>query len=481
MNVLFVSSEVVPYSKTGGLADVSGSLPPAIAALGHAVRVVTPKYKKLNKVADDLGLDVTVTLEGLNRTTRLFEGKIVGEAGEFVPVTLLAQSEFFDRDEIYSTPGGDYPDNDARFAFFCKAALEAARALDFKPDIIHLNDWQSALVAVYVRANMRDDPFFSGARIVLTVHNLGYQGLFSGETLKKADIEESLFTPQCLEFFGRVNYLKGGMIFADAVTAVSEGYAREIMTEEQGMGLDGVLRERAGRVHGIINGVDYSEWNPKRDKYIVTNYTPKKLIGKEACKKDLQNAFRLPALPDVPLIGMISRLAEQKGFDLIEEAMPDLMIRDLQLVILGTGEEKYHKYFESVKSKYKNKLGVKLAYDNTLAHKIEAGADMFLMPSLYEPCGLNQMYSLKYGTVPIVRATGGLDDTVIEDAGGEGAGFKFRDYTTADMLACIDRALKTYMDRKAWKKIMTNGMAKDYSWKQSAEKYVILYQSLFGE
>lgn len=480
MKILFVSSEVAPYSKTGGLADVSGALPPAISTLGHEVRVMTPKYKTLKKEASDSGATITVTLGGLKRSVGLFEGELGIEPEESVPVTLLGEPEFFDRDELYSTTTGDYPDNHERFAFFSKAVIEAAKALDFEPDIVHLNDWQSALVAVYLRSIMSDDPFFRGSRIVITIHNLGYQGLFPGETLKAADLPESLFTPQYLEFFGRVNYLKGAMVFADAITTVSEGYAREIMNPEYGMGLDGVLRERSSIVHGILNGVDYSEWNPRKDKFITTNYTPKKLLGKESCKKDLQRAFKLPALPEVPLIGMVSRLAEQKGFDLLELALPDLMIRDLQLAILGTGEERYHKFFESVKSKYKNKLGVKLAYDNTIAHKIEAGADMFLMPSLYEPCGLNQMYSLNYGTVPIVRATGGLDDTVQEGPEGEGTGFKFRDYTASEMLACLDRALKAYLDRKKWKKIMTNGMAKDYSWKRSANNYVNLYNSLIS-
>lgn len=474
MKILFVSSEVTPFSKTGGLADVAGALPIALAGLGHDVAIMTPFYSKIKTRVQDAELEFEVKIGSISKQAKLKKSELSGD----MPVFFIDQPDYFDREEFYATPSGAYGDNHERFAFFSFAVIEAARLIGFMPDIIHVHDWQCSLIPVYLKTVIKNDEFFGTTRTVLTIHNLAYQGLFDKDVLKIIGLPEWLFTSDYLEFWGKVNYLKGGIVFSDAVTTVSECYAREILTPEQGMGLDGLLRANSHKIVGILNGVDYSEWNPKKDNYIKRNYSAKKLGGKLDCKEDLQRIFKLKKNIDVPLIGMIGRLTEQKGYDLVAQALPDLMIRDLQLVILGTGEEKYHRFFESIKDKYKGKLGIKLAYDEALAHKIESGADIFLMPSLYEPCGLNQMYSLKYGTVPVVRATGGLDDTVHEHPEDEGTGFKFHRFDYRDMLEAVDRALKKFQDKKSWKKIMLNGMALDFSWQISASKYSQLFEKL---
>ncbi len=480
MNVLFASSEVVPFSKTGGLADVAGALPGAVAARGHNVMVVTPRYSRLRAQVKETGETVEVSIGDKTESASLAQATLPGGTdGVDVPAIFTGNDDYFNREELYSTPDGDYEDNDIRFAFFAKALLEAARAKKFRPDVIHLNDWQSSLVPVYLKTDMAQDPFFSNARILLTIHNLGYQGLFPEETVERTGLPQYLFDPEYMEFYGKINFLKGGIVLSDAINTVSRRYSWEIQTPEYGAGLDGILRKRSERLFGILNGVDYTAWNPETDKLIAANYSPGKPSGKKRCKKDLLKEFGLPHVPGKPVIGMVSRLAGQKGFDLVKEAIPDMMIRDLQLVILGTGEREYHDYFNSITDQYPDRLGVKLTYDNAIAHKIEAGSDMFLMPSKYEPCGLNQMYSLKYGTVPVVRGTGGLDDTVTEwDGGSQGNGFKFYDYNSRAMLDCLDRALKVYRDKEAWKTIVANGMGEDHSWTASAAEYVKLYRNM---
>lgn len=480
MNILFVSSEVEPFSKSGGLGDVAGALPYSLAALGNNVMVVTPRYLKLRKPVGYTGIKIKVPIGKAVEEAELFEAEIpsVGDDSE-LSIVFIGNDKYFGRDEYYGTQDGDYPDNHRRFAFFARAVLEAARAKKFKPDIIHLNDWQCALTAVYLRAVLEEDEFFANTKILLTIHNLGYQGLFKKEVIAELGLPESLYRAEALEYWGKVNFLKGGIIFSDAINTVSRRYAQEIQTVEFGVGFEGILRKRADRLFGILNGVDYPSWNPDTDKLIAANYSPDDLSGKEICKRDLLAQYNMPYSPERPVIGMISRLTIQKGFDLVEEALDDLMIRDAQLVILGTGEKKYQDLLKSVMDRYPGKLGIKLAYDNAIAHKIEAGCDMFLMPSKYEPCGLNQMYSLKYGTPPVVRATGGLDDTIVEwDAKETGNGFKFSDYTVAAMMAAIDRALKAFPDKSAWAKIVQNGMAKDHSWEASAREYIALYNTM---
>jgi starch synthase len=351
----------------------------------------------------------------------------------------------------------------------------------FKPDVIHCHDWQAALTPVYLKHRWREAPAFAGTKTLLTIHNLAYQGLFPKEDYPLLGLDWSCFTLDGLEFYDKINLLKGGLVFADAITTVSRGYSKEIQTEEYGYGLDGVLRYRSDRLFGIVNGVDYKDWNPETDRLIAATYGPKDLKGKAKNKQALMQAFNLDKkFAKAPLLGIISRLADQKGFDLVAQVLPELMKQKAMVVILGTGEEKYHDWLAQEAPKYPGQLGVKIAFDNQLAHLIEAGADMFLMPSRYEPCGLNQMYSLKYGTVPVVRATGGLADTVapVETAKGTGTGFLFTEYSPEAFLKALNKALTAFKDKKLWQKIMLNGMTEDWSWTASAKAYLKLYERL---
>ena len=388
---------------------------------------------------------------------------------------------FFDRDSLYVGPDGkDYPDNPERFSLFSRAVIEVAKSV-FPPDVIHCHDWQAGLAPVLLRTSYAQEPLLSDIPVVFTIHNLGYQGLFPPDALLRAGLGWELFTMDGLEFYGQVNFLKGALIYSDAVTTVSRKYAQEIQTPEYGFGLDGVLRQKGGRVSGILNGVDYAEWDPSVDGLIAARYGPSKLEGKRQCKLDVLRAFKLPETDaQIPLIGIVSRFTRQKGADLIAEASDHLMAEKFRLVALGTGEPEYEQLFRELAARYPDRVAVKIAYDNVLAHKIEAGADMFLMPSRYEPCGLNQIYSLRYGTVPIVRATGGLDDTIEEFnmATGQGTGFKFSNYSGPALLGAVRRALAVYADPAKWTKLMQNGMAKDFSWQRSAGEYRKLYQGL---
>lgn len=472
MNILMVGSEATPFAKTGGLADVLGSLPAALAERGERVAVVIPAYRE-NRYPQPTseayrGLWIPIGpgyLVDIQRTDDR------GVTYYFVQCPAL-----YDRDGIYGTPAGDFPDNHFRFAVLSMAAIGVARHL-FRPDILHLHDWQAALTPVYIREHFRGDPTFLGVKKLLTIHNLGYQGLFPAAVLPQIALDSRLMIPDQLEFFGRVNFLKGGIAASDAVSTVSKGYAREIQTPEYGFGLDGFLREHGG-VTGIVNGIDYSEWNPEHDRYIAQNYSARDLSGKRACKQALLAEYGLPQDNlDRPLIAMISRFAAQKGFDILADAAPRLLAEDLNLVVLGAGDLPYETMCRALAANYPAKVGLRIGYDNGLSHRIEAGADMFLMPSRYEPCGLNQIYSLKYGTVPIVRATGGLDDTI-----NEGTGFKFRDYSGDALLDIVRLALKAYHDPfqydDQWVRRMRRGMEKDFSWSASAGEYVELYRRL---
>ncbi|HEY7404038.1 MAG TPA: glycogen synthase GlgA [Candidatus Angelobacter sp.] len=477
MNIVFAASECVPFAKTGGLADVVGALPQALADLGHTVSVYLPKYKQ-TKLPDAKVLlrSVTIPFDDEYRFCSVLDGgKRSGVQFYFVDYP-----PFFDRDALYGTPAGDYPDNAERFALYCRAVLEASKVLGV-PDIFHCHDWQSALVPVLLRTSYHDDPVFRGTRTVFTIHNIGYQGLFAPDTLPLLMLPWDLFTIDKMEFWGKANFLKSALAFSDHITTVSRKYAQEIQTSEYGFGLEGVLHSRAGSLSGILNGVDYNEWDPAKDKYIVRQYSPESLAGKRECKYDLLRQFGLESVSiELPVIGIVSRFAAQKGFDLIEEIIHDLARLPLVLVVLGSGDKEYQDMFLKLSRQFPDKLAVKIAYDNALAHKIEAGADMFLMPSRYEPSGLNQMYSLKYGTVPIVRATGGLDDTIEpwDAAGGKGTGFKFSAYSGVALLNCVHEALRAFKDQESWKKLMLNGMSKDFSWMASAREYVKVYERL---
>jgi starch synthase len=477
MKILFASSEAVPFAKTGGLADVSGVLPRALAQMGHEVFLILPKYRQV----DEKHLNLIKT--GISLKVPISQKVEMGEVYSTEPapqfhVLLIRKDAYYDRDQLYGTPNGDFEDNAERFTFFSRSILEAALALEFIPDIIHCNDWQTGLTPVYLKTLYRNVAALKRTVSVFTIHNIGYQGLFWHYDLLLTNLGWEFFTPQALEFYGKLNFLKGGIVFSDAVTTVSRRYMEEIQTPEFGAGLDGVLRDRAGDLYGILNGVDYEEWSPQKDSFIKERYGPEDLQGKRACKAELQREYDLAVAEDIPLIGAISRLDEQKGFDLIAALMEDLMKLGLQFVLLGTGKEKYHLLFENLHRKYPKQVGIKIAFDNALAHKIEAGADMFLMPSLYEPCGLNQIYSLKYGTVPIVRATGGLDDTIkdFNPMNEDGNGFKFKDYSAHSLLEAIQRALQVYRERTVWEKLMIRGMSADYSWNQSARAYLKVYQ-----
>jgi starch synthase len=395
---------------------------------------------------------------------------------------LVDSPEFFDRDGLYREKGVDYPDNYLRFGGFCLAALEFLKRLPSAPQVIHCHDWQSALVPVYLRQHYQGDPFFRHTTVLLTIHNLAYQGLFRPDVLPQISLDARLFNIDGFEFYGKANLLKGGLFYSDFLSTVSRKYAAEIQTKEFGCGLEGVLRKRSDRLYGILNGVDYDTWNPATDKLIAANYAPQDLRGKAACKKALleRMGIRMPVL-ERPLLGIISRFDPQKGFDLIAQIADDLAATDLYVVALGTGEAEYEVLFRNLAANYPGKFLVTIAYDNTLAHQIEAGADMFLMPSRYEPSGLNQLYSMKYGTVPVVRATGGLDDSVQNFDGRSGTGFKFVAYSAEALLDAIQQAVNCYRQPEAWSHLVQNCMAKDFSWAGSASEYVKIYEALHRE
>ncbi|MGH7411243.1 MAG: glycogen synthase, partial [Candidatus Methylomirabilis sp.] len=371
-----------------------------------------------------------------------------------------------------------YPDNAERFALFCRAAVEACQRLVFQPDVLHAHDWQTALLPVYLRTSLRGDSFLRDTGTVFTIHNLGYQGLFAPDTLPRLGLHWELFTPASLEFYGKINLLKGGLVFADLLTTVSRRYSQEIQEPEHGFGLDGVLKERSSDLIGILNGIDPEEWSPAIDSHIAARYSRADLSGKARCKQDLQQRFRLPVRAEVPVLGVISRLARQKGLDLLRDILEDLLRLDVQLVLLGSGEKALESAFLQAAAQHPSKLGVKIGFDTPLSHQIEAGADLFLMPSRYEPCGLNQMYSLAYGTVPVVRATGGLDDTIVQfdPVTGQGNGFKFEEATAAAFLQSIRQAVALFPQKADWGRLVANAMAANFTWDRSAREYEQLYQ-----
>ncbi len=477
MHIALAASECVPFSKTGGLADVVGALPRALAALGHQVSVYVPRYRqtKLND-PQTVVRSITIPFDDQYRFCSVVTAGTSMPAG--VRFYFVEYPPYFDREALYGSPAGDYPDNAERFAMFSRAVLEASKVLGV-PHVFHCHDWQSALVPVMLRTLYAEDPAFRDVATVFTIHNMGYQGLFPPDTLPLLVLPWDLLTISKMEFFGQVNFLKGALVFSDYVTTVSKKYSQEIQTTEYGFGLEGVLRQRAATVTGILNGVDYDEWSPQADKFAVAKYSPQDLSGKAQCKHDLLHAFGVTSADSkVPVIGIVSRFAAQKGFDLIAQIMDRLAREEMIMVVLGSGDKPYEEMFQRLNKQFPNKIAVKVAYDNAIAHKIEAGADMFLMPSRYEPCGLNQIYSLKYGTVPIVRATGGLDDTIEpwDARTGKGTGFKFTDYTGEALLATIKQALLAYRDPSSWQTLMRNGMGRDFSWGASAREYGKIYE-----
>ncbi len=475
MHIVFAASECAPWAKTGGLADVVSALPRTLVKLGHKVSVFIPYYRQVAKAVPKATVvltSVTIPFPTYNRFVRILDGGVT----EGVQMYFVDCPQLFDRENFYATPSGDYEDNAERFGLFCRAVIEASKTLGV-PDVFHVHDWQAAMLAVLLRSAYYFDPVLRHVPALLTIHNAGYQGWFPPQTMEKLLLPWDMFTFDKLEQNDQVNFLKGGIVYADALTTVSRTYAEEIQTAEYGNGLEGALRQRSGDLFGILNGVDYQEWDPATDPYIAGHYTADDLAGKKECRRDLLHAFGLKGIGDeTAVIGVVSRFATQKGFDLIVESMDRLVQEDMVMVMLGTGEEYYERLLVEMSDRYPSKVRVQVKYDNVMAHKVEAGSDMFLMPSRYEPCGLNQIYSLKYGTVPVVRATGGLEDTIDEQPMGGGNGFKFHGYTAGALMDALQRALSTFRNKEEWKQMMRRGMAQDFSWDKPAQEYVRVYE-----
>jgi starch synthase len=479
MKILFASSEVVPYSKTGGLADVAGALPEAIASRGHDVTIVTPRYKSIDIASFDLRRRrsrLNIQVKGKSIQGSLLEGRT--KSG--VEVLFVDQPGYFDRDGLYGTAGKDFPDNDERFAFFSRAVLEACRVTGMTPDIVHCNDWQTGPIPAMLQFEYRDRAELNSTGSVMTIHNLGYLGLFPPEAMMTLGLGWNLFTPSNLEFYGKVSYLKAGLVFADKLTTVSKKYAKEIQEAAFGFGLEGLLSERSADLKGILNGVDYARWDPQHDTAISTTYSFDNLSGKVACKTDLQQLMGLPLDPDLPLIGCVSRLTTQKGLNLFLQAAQELLELDCQWVFLGTGDPEMEQALSELAQRHPTKLAKRTSHEEGLAHQIQAGADIFLMPSKYEPCGLNQMYALRYGTIPIVRAVGGLDDTIEDVSEGDGNGFKFAGTKAEDLVATVRRALEGYQDKVSWRRVMEYAMSQDFSWSLAARQYDAIYQQVLA-
>ncbi|RNC70657.1 MAG: glycogen synthase GlgA [Desulfuromonadales bacterium] len=476
MKILLVASEVTPFAKTGGLADVAASLPKALRRMGHDARIIMPFYKgtaeggfPVRKARKSVEVPLGgVVHKGFLRQTSLGD----------VPVYLMENRELFGRDYPYGPPEGDYPDNARRFAFFCRGVLQFLKRLDFRPDVIHCHDWQAALIPTILGAELRDDPFFARTTVVFTIHNLSHQGIFPPSSLEEMGLDGSPPALVNLDFSGQINLMKGAILTADVITTVSETYRREILTPGQGNGLEDALERRRDDLFGIMNGLDTDEWNPAADRQIHRNYSPKTLAGKGADKRELQRELGLKVSATVPLIGMVRRIVEQKGIDLVVELLPRLAEENLQLAILGTGDIRLMTLLHEFRLKGVPNVSITLGFREPLAAKIYAGSDMFLMPSRYEPCGLSQLIALRYGAVPIVRRTGGLADTIIDVSRNprEGNGFSFDDFTPEACQEAIGRALAAYGDREGWRRIMRRGMLSDVSWHHAAGKYEELYR-----
>lgn len=476
LKILIASSEVYPYAKTGGLADITGSLPKALKQLGHDVRVIMPKYKSVAKCPlgiHPVGLDIDVPIGATRKKGFLF----LGSLNENIPIYFVANDTYYFRDQIYGTSHGDYPDNAERFIFFCRAILEVCKSLGFQPDIIHCNDWQTGLVPAYLKTIYAKDRWFQNTRTLFSVHNLGYQGNFPSAKLKTSGLPFSVYTPEGVEFYNYFSFLKSGLVYADLLNTVSPTYAREIQTKAFGFKMDGVLRNRSKDLFGILNGVDTLEWNPALDPWIAKNYDPKSIKGKAACKSNLADLFSLKVTDKIPILSMVTRLSSQKGIELVIETMDDILATGAALIILGSGDPKYEKYFLQMSKRYPDQIGTHIGFDEKLAHKILAGSDLLLMPSQYEPCGLTQMYALKYGTIPVVRAVGGLQDSIKEfnKKTLKGTGFKFKKFEVDSFFQAVQKALSLYQKKKDWRRLMLNGMEVDHSWDRAARKYCQVY------
>jgi starch synthase len=481
MKVLIVSSEATPFAKTGGLADVTGTLVDELRKLKIDSSVIIPFYRRTRRMVKDLGIKeldkgFTVPLGNEMVEGRLWKGKTAKGADAY----FIENDRFYDREELYGTGGGDYPDNSSRFIFFSRGVLEAIKALGLGFDIIHCNDWHSALIPVYLNTIYRDE--LPKTASMLTIHNIGYQGIFWHLDIPLTGLGWDAFRIDALEYYGKINLLKGGILFADIITTVSNTYAKEIMTPDYGAGLDGVLRERSLDLYGVLNGIDYNEWNPWKDRLISAKYNRKSISKKSVCKDTLKEECKLTK-GNMPLIGIVSRLAPQKGIELVVSLMEKIIKLGAQMIILGKGEEQLEKELLKLRDKYRGNLFVKIGFDDILAHKIYAGTDIFLMPSRYEPCGLGQLIAMGYGTIPVVRKTGGLADTVTAYSPdtGEGTGFLFDEYSAQAMLASLKHAIEVYNNKEEWHRIMFNAMSKRFTWRESARKYSALYKKAINK
>jgi len=477
VKILIASSEVAPFAKTGGLADVAGSLPLALLALGHDVRIILPCYRTVKERFSllDEGITLDVPFDGSSVRGRLF-GASIGA----VPVTLVDAPLYFERDGLYGYASGDYEDNALRFGFFSRAIPEALRALGWVPDIIHLNDWQTSLAAVYLKTVLRNDPLFAATGTFLSIHNLGYQGLFPSEVLPRLGLPSSLGRPECLEYHGKLSFLKGGVVCSDAVGTVSETYLSEILTPEEGFGFDGILKQRDGDLYGILNGIDDNLWNPGNDAALSRTYSATEAGGKKICRNELQCELGLDTSFAGPIVAMVTRLDPQKGIDLVAKGWEAFLERPLQFVLLGTGTDEYNSRFSYMKDVAPGRVSINLKFDDSLAHRIYAASDLFLMPSRYEPCGLGQLIALRYGSLPIVRRTGGLADTVIDVAENpdRGNGFVFEEYDVPPLLAALDRAIGAFGRKESWSRFVRNAMETDFSWNRSARRYGEVYSTI---
>jgi starch synthase len=504
MHIVYAASECAPFARSGGLAEVIRALPRQVAALGHKVTLYIPYYRQVREQNGEKKIaipSITIPFQGYSRFASILDGG----THDGVQMYFVDFPELFDREFLYGTPSGAYPDNWERFALFSRAVLEAAKILG-APDLFHVHDWQTALLPVFLRTLYYFDPVLRNRGVVLTIHNAGYQGLYPAQTVERLLLPWDIFTMERAEYFNQLNFLKGGIVYSDRLTTVSPRYAEEIQTPEYGQGLDGVFRNRAAVLTGILNGLDYDTWNPASDGNIAAHYTPDNLVGKAECRRDLVHAFGIGPIDDsTAVLGTVTRLTTQKGIDLIGAIAEPLERENAVLILLGHGEEYYENLLRSLAAKYPGKFAVRIGYDITLAHKVQAGADMFLMPSRYEPCGLGQLCALKYGTVPVVRATGGLDSTVEDwDAGApdeaakdwpknaaadearkeilnkarHGTGFKFEGYSPEAFFGAIRRALAVFPDKDSWRTLMRNGMAQDHSWAKPAGEYIKLYEQV---
>ena len=482
VNILLATSEAVPFAKTGGLADVCGALPIEVERLGHQVAVILPAYRQARYCGlpiERLGIDFIIPIGSKMVTGHLLRSTLPGGR---VPVYLVEQDQYYDRDELYSVDGKDYIDNCERFVFFSRAVLEAMRLLDLQVDVLHVNDWQTGLIPAYLKIEYHSVPRYRRVASLLTVHNISYQGKFWHWDMLLTGLDWKYFNWHQMEFHGSLNLLKTGMVFADSINTVSPRYAQEIQSSPLGCGLEGVLQQRRGVLSGILNGIDPHEWDPAVDPHLPTNYNAESVSeGKAVCKETLRQEMGLPAEPAVPLVGMVGRLIDQKGLDLVAEVMQRwVQTSDLQWAVLGTGQPKYHKFLETLAERFPQRVAVRLKFANPLAHRIEAGADLFLMPSRFEPCGLNQMYSLRYGTVPVVRATGGLADTItgydplVPNPAANG--FVFQEYSALALSEILRQACDAYRRPEVWRQLMNVGMSQDWTWARSAKQYIELYQ-----